>query len=915
MEASNDPSIEIPVRIIVTDANDHSPEFIGTPYTVNVSEVSIPGSGLIPASKIRAIDGDQQGPFSTVEYYVEPGPFSHLVKFQSRLGGDLVLTGPLDYETLPKFTVTLRAQDQGEPPLYTTTTLTVIVSDADDQNPRFIDDKYSAILPELQRENALLNIKPKPIRAIDPDVKINSPIEYTFHSDSREYSYFTIDHRFAAIKMRKPLPSTINLPITLVIRATQTDNHDRYALTTLTIFSRRESQREPELRFHRPNYNVSVPENVPLGQVLLTIGVTGRAGMDGESDSSTSGRSGKVTYQLLDDEEGNFEIQSDGEISVRKMLDFEQKTWYSFRVMATDGKQSDVTRVNVTLLNVNDHDPQFSQAHYNFFVSESKLNSNSPIGEVKATDKDIGDTLEFTIKGPFSKIFAINKTGQLRVKSVKQLNVSQCHLIVVASDSGSPPRSSSVPVTVQFAPNIIKASSTGRSLIDSGSNLESASSEIDYIGSKTGLANLGINSVDMSALFNVTGSSAIVLVIILGILLATLFIIIITLTVHLFRHRKMSNTGSSGLSSASTDSCGSSTDSCNNQRTLSNVYSDQSRSGKSFSISSLARKNNKVGIAPEGRSLFGIPSQIPGLGMNGVENPIFNLPTSLPNNLTTRYYSSHSNSSPSAMANNNITCNKSDPDSAIASDASSAETCNINTQTTTIANNDHHHHHLNHMHSHQQIRSISASPGSSGSQDEMIIDLTRKHNQHNHKTLNKLNHHHHNNHQNRHDNGSKSSSGSVSPPPPPSITCTGTLGGSGMGGGGGGSRISVIKWPQGSIPRRVKKLTWEDETMGYNTIINYDNIDRHNRSSSHLLHGTSNDIMMINGHNSDNNCYSDDHSNNYDYSQSYMRTSNGHSRTELDPDLSVAPYRRSYNHPLNSNESNSNNHPDLTVYF
>lgn len=343
----------------------------------------------------------------------------------------------------------------------------------------------------------------------------------------------------------------------------------------------------------------------------------------------------------------------------------------------------------------------------------------------------------------------------------------------------------------------------------------------------------------------------------------------------------MSNVGSSGLSSASTDSCGSSTDSCNN-RTSSNVYSDQSRSAKSFSISSLARKNNKIGISQEARSLFGISSRIPGLGVHGVENPIFNLPGSLPNNLSARYYSSHSNNSSSAPPNS---CNKSDPDSAIASDASSAETCNVNSQTSN---------HL-HSHSHQQIRSISASPRSSGSQDEAVIDLTRKHNQHNHNTLNTLN----TLNRNGMENGSKSSgSRSVSPPPPPSITCTGTLG------GGTASRISVIKWPQGSIPRRVKKLTWEDETMGYNTIINYGNIDRHNRSLS-------NGNELMNGHH--DNCY-DDQLNNYDYSQSYMRSPSGHSRTELDPDLSVAPYRRTYSHPLNANESKSNL-PDLTVYF
>ncbi|XP_074597982.1 uncharacterized protein LOC141852757 [Brevipalpus obovatus] len=909
LSPSNDPSIIIPVRIIVTDANDHSPEFIAAPYTVNVSEVSVPGSPLVPVSRIRAIDGDQQGPFSTVEYYIEPGPFSHLVKFQSRLGGELMLTGSLDYETLPKFWVTIRAQDQGEPPLSTTTTLTVIVLDADDQNPRFVDDKYSAMLPDVQREGQPLTIKPKPIRATDPDIEIDSPIEYTFNSDSREYSFFSIDPKYAAIKLRKPLPSTLSLPITLVIRATQTDNRDRYALTTLTIFSRRDASKESELRFHKANYNISVPENVPLGQVLITVSINGRD-ENGEPTMPTTNSLGngrgsnlpnggsKLTYQILDDEEHNFDIRPNGEIIVRKMLDYEQRLWYSFRVMVSDGKQSDVTRVNVTLSNVNDHDPQFSQSHYTFFVPESKLQGRSIIGEIKATDKDVGDSLDFTVKGPFAKMFHIDRQGKLRVGGIKSLNVTQCHLIVVASDTGSPPRSSSVPVTVQFSANVIK--NAGRSLADGNAGtdgpLDEASSEIDLIDHRSS----SNSDVNISSLFNVTGPWAIVLVIVLGVLLATLFIIIITLTVHLLRNRKMVR--SSGLSSASTDSCGSSTDSGNNNpHDGSNRYADGlserardrndgdgRKVSSSFSISSLAKRSNKIGIAPEGKSLFGISNKLSNgiVGLNGVENPIFNLPSTLPNNLTSRYYSQCTNSGTGSPVPPNSSSNRSDPDSAIVSDASSAETFNGS------ASSQHHHH----FHSHQQIRTSPNGSASSSSPDNMMVDLTVKHrNHHNNNNkqlyysqnqrLNTNNHHHYHTRINSGDeNGSHSSGHSLSPPPPPSITCTGTMG------GGTASRISVIKWPQGSIPRRVKKLTWEDERLGYNTIINYDNIDRQSRLPEDDLE--SNDFT-----NNIENCNN--------YSRSMMVNCNGgfrssaesttrdHTLTELDPDVSVAPYRLS----------------------
>lgn len=54
----------------------------------------------------------------------------------------------MDYETLPNFTIGLRAQDQGNPPKFSDTVLQINVLDSDDQNPKFLDDRYTAILPD-----------------------------------------------------------------------------------------------------------------------------------------------------------------------------------------------------------------------------------------------------------------------------------------------------------------------------------------------------------------------------------------------------------------------------------------------------------------------------------------------------------------------------------------------------------------------------------------------------------------------------------------------------------------------------------------------------------------------------------------------------------------------------------------------
>lgn len=98
----------IPVNVRVTDVNDNAPSWIGAPYSLSLSEVTVPRTRILQGAK--AVDIDGPGPFSTVEYSVLPGPHSDIVGFVSPLEGTLILRKPLDYETFKNFTIKLRAQ-------------------------------------------------------------------------------------------------------------------------------------------------------------------------------------------------------------------------------------------------------------------------------------------------------------------------------------------------------------------------------------------------------------------------------------------------------------------------------------------------------------------------------------------------------------------------------------------------------------------------------------------------------------------------------------------------------------------------------------------------------------------------------------------------------------------------------------
>ena len=176
-----------------------------------------------------------------MEYYVADGPFADYVAFENPLEGNLVLTKGLDYETMRSFSLTIEAKDQGAPPLSSRALVTINVIDADDQNPAFLYERYDALLPPpglLEKDNQghKLFVQPQDLRAFDKDLGISAPVFYSFSGDAQQAKYFELNRNTGHIYVKSAIPDNEFLqPVTLVIKATQFDNEDRYTVTTLTV--------------------------------------------------------------------------------------------------------------------------------------------------------------------------------------------------------------------------------------------------------------------------------------------------------------------------------------------------------------------------------------------------------------------------------------------------------------------------------------------------------------------------------------------------------------------------------------------------------------------------------------------------------------------------------------------------------
>ncbi|XP_063224193.1 protocadherin Fat 4 [Bacillus rossius redtenbacheri] len=448
-----DPAFVIPVNIRVTDANDNAPQFVNAPYMLNISEVTVVGTRVLQG--IQAVDADQQGPYSTVQYSVLPGKHAEYFVFVNGLEGTLLLRKPLDYELLSNFSVTIRAQDQGSPPRFSDTTLYVNVIDADDQNPRFFDDRYTATLPDRPVAGSQLRVSPRDIAAYDQDVGINADIYYTFNSGGGDYRFFDMDRLSGRVLVRRSVPDEELLqPATLVVRATQVDNQDRYALATLTVG--RLGAPSSQLQFLQRTWSAGALENSPVGGALLTV-VTNRP------------RDKRLRFWLDDPNgESRFAVSASGDVLLRRPLDFEAEDRYAFLVHVSDGRANDSALVNISVLNVNDWDPRFRYPQYEFFA-EAGVAPGDVVGRVEAADGDRGDSVTISLAGPAARMFYVTESGDIVVSDISSLNTSTVHLVAVATDSGVPPRQASAPVIVHF-PEAMVTAAAGDSWLPGGSS-------------------------------------------------------------------------------------------------------------------------------------------------------------------------------------------------------------------------------------------------------------------------------------------------------------------------------------------------------------------------------------------------------------------------------------------------------------
>ncbi|XP_072001781.1 protocadherin gamma-C5-like isoform X17 [Engystomops pustulosus] len=157
------------VQVEIEDINDNPPE-ITFNLVVNDVPENAPSGDVVGFIDVRDKDS---GKNAEIKLDLSPNVPFRIQQMKSRYA--LVTDGNLDREETPQYTIELTASDLGSPPLYSKTSVTLSVSDINDNAPLFTQSTYNAFIKENSDPGTLLCT----VSATDLDEGVNSDLVYS----------------------------------------------------------------------------------------------------------------------------------------------------------------------------------------------------------------------------------------------------------------------------------------------------------------------------------------------------------------------------------------------------------------------------------------------------------------------------------------------------------------------------------------------------------------------------------------------------------------------------------------------------------------------------------------------------------------------------------------------------------------
>ncbi|XP_047411777.1 protocadherin beta-5-like [Sciurus carolinensis] len=430
------------IDVLLTDVNDHSPEFLDREMILRIPESVQPGTVFA----LKSAQDFDIGSNSIQNYTISPNSNFRVVTHNRGDGSkypELVLGKALDREEQPELILTLTALDGGVPPRSGTVTVRIEVIDINDNAPEFLQSLYEVQVPENTPINSLVLV----VSAQDLDAGTHGSVAYTLFQGDEDSQPFVIDEIKGEIRLQKALDFEVTQHYNVEIVATDSGGFSGKCTVAIEVVDVNDNAPELTMSMVRS----SIPENSP--ETLVAIFSVS------DPDSGDNGRmvcsiQNDLPFLLKPTFKNFYTLVTEGP------LDRESRAQYNITITVTDlGTPRLETEHSITVLvsDVNDNAPAFSQTSYTLSVREN----NSPalhIGGVSATDRDSGSNAQLTYSLlpprdphlPFASLVSINAdNGQLFALRALDFEALQAfEFRVGATDRGSPALSSQALVRV-----------------------------------------------------------------------------------------------------------------------------------------------------------------------------------------------------------------------------------------------------------------------------------------------------------------------------------------------------------------------------------------------------------------------------------------------------------------------------------
>ncbi|KAL2094516.1 hypothetical protein ACEWY4_009235 [Coilia grayii] len=223
------------IKLSVSDVNDNPPVFEEQSYSAYVSENNKPGSSVCSVTA-RDPDWRQNG---TVFYSLLPSevngvPLSSYLSINGDTGM-IHAVRAFDYEQFRSFKVQVVARDNGSPPLSSNVTVSVFITDENDNSPQILypTPEGNSFMTEMVPKAALSGSLLSKVIAVDADSGQNAWLSYQIVK-STDPGLFTIGVHSGEIRAQRDISESDSMKQNLVISVK--DNGQPSLSTTCAVY-------------------------------------------------------------------------------------------------------------------------------------------------------------------------------------------------------------------------------------------------------------------------------------------------------------------------------------------------------------------------------------------------------------------------------------------------------------------------------------------------------------------------------------------------------------------------------------------------------------------------------------------------------------------------------------------------------